>query len=71
MTEDYYSKAERLLDLISDLVDSNTNQDKTEPLIQFHQNGAVYFSPELIDALNKPQNKDLHDWAYENIKDLF
>lgn len=71
MADDYYFKAERLLDLISDLVDANTNLAESEPPVQFHQNGAVTLSPQLINELTKPENRDLLDWTYENIRDLF
>lgn len=71
MNDDYYIKAERLLDIISDLADRNITQLEANPPVTFHQNGAITFSEELIQELSKSENTDLNDWAYKNIKDLF
>jgi hypothetical protein len=71
MSDDYYIKAERLLDIISNLADQNINQLATNPPVVFHQNGEITFSEELLQELSKSENSDLNDWAYKNIKDLF
>lgn len=71
MNDDYYLKAERLLDIISNLADRTIQQPEADPPVTFHQNGAVTFSEDLIKELSKSENTDLNDWAYKNIKDLF
>jgi hypothetical protein len=71
MDDDYYFKAERLLDIISNLVEANDNKKESENPIRLHQNGEVIFSEALIKELTKTENVDLNDWAYKNVKDLF
>lgn len=71
MDDDYYLKAERLLDIISNLVDADVTKKETENPIRLHQNGEVIFSEALMKELAKTENADLNDWAYKNVKDLF
>ncbi len=68
--DDFYTKAERLLDLISQV--SNQLLDNGEELpLKFREDGEVEFHDQLHAELLKPENIDLKDWAVANAKKLF
>ena len=70
MSGNYYQKAETLLDVIHELALSN--QD--EPMDGFpfkESNGEVHLHPALAEKLDQHDNTELHQWAIENIKELF
>lgn len=68
MTQQYFEKAERLLDLIAEV--SERISDDTQA-VSFLQDGKISMHPELLAELHKDQNQDLLPWAQENLKDLF
>ncbi len=68
--DDFYTKAERLLDLISRV--SNQLPDNGEELpLKFSEDGEIEFHDQLHAELSKPENIDLKEWAVANAKKLF
>ncbi len=68
--DDFYTKAERLLDLISEV--SNQLDDNGEELpLKVHEDGEIEFHDQLKAELSKPENIDLKEWAMANAKKLF
>lgn len=70
MSGNYYEKAETLLDIIHDLTLS-TQDEKMEGFPFKEDNGEVQLHPTLAAQLNNHENAELHQWAIENIKELF
>ena len=68
MTQQYFEKAERLLDLIAEVSESISDDTLA---VSFLQDGSISMHPELLAELHKDQNQDLLPWAQENLKDLF
>ena len=68
--DDFYIKAERLLDLISQVSKQLPNNSEELPL-KFGDDGEIEFHHQLHAELLKPENVDLKDWAVENAKKLF
>jgi hypothetical protein len=68
--DDFYTKAERLLDLISKVSDKLPDNGEELPL-KFRDDGEIEFHDQLHAELLKPENVDLKDWAVANAKKLF
>ena len=68
--DDFYTKAERLLDLISQISDRLPDNGEELPL-KFCEDGEIEFHDQLHAELSKPENVDLKEWAVENAKKLF
>jgi hypothetical protein len=68
--DDFYTKAERLLDLISKVSDKLPDNGEELPL-KFREDGEIEFHDQLHAELSKPENIDLKDWAVANAKKLF
>jgi hypothetical protein len=68
--DDYYAKAERLLDLISQVSDRLPDSGEELPL-KLREDGEIEFHDQLHAELSKPENVDLKDWALANAKKLF
>jgi hypothetical protein len=68
--DDFYTKAERLLDLISQISDRLPENGEELPL-KFCEDGEIEFHDQLHAELSKPENVDLKDWALANAKKLF
>ena len=68
--DDFYTKAERLLDLISQISDRLPDNGEELPL-KFCEDGEIEFHVQLHAELSKPENVDLKDWALANAKKLF
>ena len=68
--DDFYTKAERLLDLISQISDRLPDNGEELPL-KFREDGEIEFHDQLHAELSKPENVDLKDWALANAKKLF
>ena len=69
-TDDFYTKAERLLDLISQVSDRLPDSGEELPL-KLREDGEIEFHDQLHAELSKPENVDLKDWALANAKKLF
>jgi hypothetical protein len=70
MNSEDYLKAERLLDLISEVVEL-LPEDGDELPLRILENGQVEFHDQLHQELSKPENIDLKDWALTNAQKLF
>lgn len=68
--DDFYIKAERLLDLISQVSDELPDNGEELPL-KFREDGEIEFHDQLHAELSKPENIDLKEWAVVNVKKLF
>jgi hypothetical protein len=68
--DDFYTKAERLLDLISQVSDRLPGDGEELPL-KFREDGEIEFHDQLHAELSKPENGDLKDWALVNAKKIF
>ena len=68
--DDFYTKAECFLDLISQVSDQLPDNGEELP-IKFHDDGEIEFHDQLHAELSKPENVDLKDWAVTNAKKLF
>lgn len=68
--DDFYTKAERLLDLISRVSDQLPDSGEELPL-KFRDDGEIEFHDQLHAELSKPENIDLKEWATANAKKLF
>jgi hypothetical protein len=68
--DDFYTKVERLLDLISQISDRLPENGEELPL-KFCEDGEIEFHDQLHAELSKPENVDLKDWALANAKKLF
>ena len=68
--DDFYTKAERLLDLISQISDRLPENGEELPL-KFCEDGEIEFHDQLHAELSKPENIDLKEWAVANAKKLF
>jgi hypothetical protein len=68
--DDFYTKAERLLDLISQVSDQLPDNGDELPL-KFREDGEIEFHDQLHAELSKPENSDLKEWAVANAKKLF
>jgi hypothetical protein len=68
--DDFYTKAERLLDLISQVSDRLPDSGEELPL-KLREDGEIEFHDQLHTELSKPENADLKDWALANAKKLF
>jgi hypothetical protein len=68
--DEFYTKAERLLDLISQISDRLPDNGEELPL-KFCEDGEIEFHDQLHAELSKPENVDLKDWALANAKKLF
>jgi len=68
--DDFYTKAERLLDLISRVSDQLPDNREELP-IKFREDGEIEFHDQLHAELLKPENIDLKEWAIANAKKLF
>jgi hypothetical protein len=68
--DDFYTKAERLLDLISQISDRLPDNGEELPL-KFREDGEIEFHDQLFAELSKPENVDLKDWSLANAKKLF
>lgn len=66
--QQYFEKAERLLDLIAEVSERISSDSLAVSLLK---DGTVHMHPELLIELNKDENQDLIPWASENLKDLF
>jgi hypothetical protein len=65
-----YEKAERLLNLISEVAETLPNDGNEMPL-KILENGQAEFHDQLHQELLKPENIDLKDWALNNAYKLF
>lgn len=70
MNSEDYEKAERLLDIISEVAEL-LPEDGDELPLRILQNGQVEFHDQLHQELLKPENIDLKDWALNNAQKLF
>ena len=71
MTEDQAQKAIRLLNIIDELVLNDDDfPDKRLPFTVL-SSGTVVLDERLLRELEKPENSDLLEWAYQNIVSLF
>lgn len=68
--DDFYTKAERLLDLVSQVSDQLPDNGEELPL-RLREDGEIEFHHQLQAELSKPENIDLKDWALANAKKLF
>jgi hypothetical protein len=68
--DDFYTKTERLLDLISRVSDQLPDNGEELPL-KFRDDGEIEFHDQLHAELSKPENIDLKEWAMANAKKLF
>ena len=68
--DDFYTKAERLLDLIGKVSDQLPDNGEELPL-KFREDGEIEFHDQLHAELLKPENIDLKEWAIANAKKLF
>ncbi len=68
--DDFYTKAERLLDLISRVSKQLPDNGEELPL-KFRDDGEIEFHDQLHAELSKPENIDLKEWAMANAKKLF
>jgi hypothetical protein len=65
-----FKKAERFLNLISEVAETLPNDGSELPLKIF-ENGQAEFHDQLHQELLKPENIDLKDWALNNAHKLF
>jgi len=70
MSENFYQKAEALLDIIHELAISNKNEE-IEGFPFSEKDGAIQLHPSLKAELDQHDDADLLDWTMENIKELF
>lgn len=70
MNSEDYQKAERLLEIISEVVELLPDDGNELPL-KILENGQVEFHDQLHQELSKPENIDLKDWALNNAQKLF
>lgn len=68
--DDFYTKAERLLELISRVSDKLPDNGEELPL-KLREDGEIEFHDQLHAELSKPENIDLKEWAMANAKKLF
>lgn len=68
--DDFYTKAERLLELISRVSDKLPDNGEELPL-KIRDDGEIEFHDQLHAELLKPENIDLKEWAIANAKKLF
>ena len=68
--DDFYTKAERLLELISRVSDKLPDNGEELPL-KIREDGEIEFHDQLHAELLKPENIDLKEWAMANAKKLF
>jgi hypothetical protein len=68
--DDFYAKAERLLDLIYK-VSYQLHDNGAELPLKFNDDGEVEFHDQLHAELSKAENSDLKEWAMANAKKLF
>lgn len=69
MEDGYYEKAERLLDIVYDLA-QESQQDNQHPFY-LDEGGNVQLNKMLREKLAENNDRDLEEWAQDNIKDLF
>jgi Cft2 family RNA processing exonuclease len=69
MDSDYYEKANRLLDIVYDL--ANENQSDDRPPFYLDEDGGVRLNEVLKEKLAMNDDRELEEWAQDNIKDLF
>ena len=69
MNSEDYQKAERLLGIISEVVELLPDDGSELPL-KILENGQVEFHDQLHQELSKPENIDLKDWALNNAHKL-
>jgi hypothetical protein len=70
MNSEDYQKAERLLEIISEVVELLPDDGNQLPL-KILENGQVELHDQLHQELSKPENIDLKDWALNNAQKLF
>jgi hypothetical protein len=70
MNSEDYQKAERLLEIISEVVELLPDDGNQLPL-KILENGQVELHDQLHQELSKPENIDLKDWALNNAHKLF
>ena len=71
MTKEYLDKAYRLLDIIESIVSKDPRYPDLSLPFWVDENGCVIFDKNILTELEKPENQDLVEWAYENVVDLF
>jgi hypothetical protein len=69
MDSDYYEKANRLLDIVYDLANKNQSDDGLP--FEVDGDGNVHLNQVLKEKLAMNDDRDLEEWALDNIKDLF
>lgn len=71
MTDEQEDRTIRLLDIIYELYGEDKDYSHSDLPFSISDNGMVILSYGLFTELQKPENRDLLDWAYENIASLF
>ncbi|QWD79269.1 hypothetical protein ICV01_06355 [Polynucleobacter sp. MWH-Spelu-300-X4] len=70
MSGNYYQKAETLLDIIHELALANEISE-IDGFPFKEGGGSIQLHPTLKEKLEQHENPELHQWAIENIKELF
>jgi hypothetical protein len=71
MTEDHQDKAERLLNIIDEVVIQDDSYPEPNLPFTVNEDGNVVFDAKISAELSKPENADLVDWAHKNVLSLF
>jgi hypothetical protein len=71
MIDEHTNKVIRLLDLMYDLYGDDAHYPCENQPFLVDNTGRVVLHELLLEELNKDENKDLIDWAHENIVSLF
>jgi len=71
MNSEHSENSIRLLDIVYDLYGRDDGYPESNLPFSMGEKGDIVLSEKLMVELRKEQNRDLIDWAQENIMSLF